>query len=63
MSRLSIKDEDELTTGTGVEGRRQKKSGIDSKDINTKKSRKIQNFGGLNFDKKKQADIFESEPR
>ncbi|MDO8842135.1 MAG: hypothetical protein Q7J09_09885 [Methanocalculus sp.] len=63
MPRLAIKDEDELTAGTGVEGRRQKKSGVNLDDITTQKSRKIQSFGGLNFDKKKQADIFESEPR
>jgi hypothetical protein len=63
MPWLSIKDDDERTAGTGVEGKRQKKKEIDQKDTDRGKSRKIQSFGGLNFDKKKRADIFESEPR
>ncbi|MCQ1539435.1 hypothetical protein FTO68_10645 [Methanocalculus taiwanensis] len=63
MSRILIKDDKNLSTGAGVEGRRQKKR-VDT-DINSDrgKEKKSRSFGSLKFDTQKNADIFESGPR
>lgn len=63
MSRITIKDDDTLNTGSGVEGRQQKKNFNTDIEGERGKKKKNQGFGSLKFDTQKNADIFESEPR
>ncbi len=61
MSRISFIDDDD--PGAGVEGRKPKKGKFTREQSEREEGRKLRNFGDLKFDKKKNADIFESEPR
>ncbi|RQD80456.1 MAG: hypothetical protein D5R96_08650 [Methanocalculus sp. MSAO_Arc2] len=64
MTRIVIRDDEKTRVGAGVEGRQQKKEEQEfDDDFNQKKSRSLQTYGGLKFDKKKQSDIFESKQR
>ncbi|HIJ07233.1 MAG: hypothetical protein XE11_1900 [Methanomicrobiales archaeon 53_19] len=63
MSRITIKDDENLSAGAGVEGRRQKKKFDTDIEGERGKKKKTQGFGSLKFDTQKNADIFESEPR
>lgn len=64
MSRITIKDDENLSAGAGVEGRQQKKKSFDTDFEGERgKKKKTQGFGSLKFDTQKNADIFESEPR
>ncbi len=63
MSRITIKDDESLSAGAGVEGRQQKKSFDTDIEGERGKKKKTQGFGSLKFDTQKNADIFESEPR
>lgn len=63
MSRILIKDDENISAGAGVEGRRQKKI-VDTDIENDRgKKKKSQGFGSLKFDTTKNADIFESGSR
>jgi len=63
MSRIVIKDDENLSAGAGVEGRRQKKSSDTTIDNETGKEMKNKNFGSLKFDAKKNVDLFDSGSR